>query len=142
LVDNHSYLQAWCRHADAVRLFRFDRIDEATELDERAMPPEEATAAGTALELFSDDPSLPLARLKIAADHAWLLDQYPMNPLAVNEDGTIEATMRFATFEWMARLLLGFGTGVAVLEPIELVDSLRRRSVAALSAYQEMESAL
>ncbi|WP_216903359.1 WYL domain-containing protein, partial [Nocardia alni] len=26
LVDNNSYLQAWCRRAEGVRLFRFDRI--------------------------------------------------------------------------------------------------------------------
>ena len=31
LVDNHSYLQAWCRQAEGMRLFRFDRIDSATE---------------------------------------------------------------------------------------------------------------
>ena len=30
LVGDHSYLEAWCREAEGVRLFRFDRIVDAT----------------------------------------------------------------------------------------------------------------
>ncbi len=141
LVDNHSYLQAWCRQAEAVRLFRFDRIDEATELGEPARPPAQALHEDSALDLFSDNPALPLARLKISSNYAWVLDHYPMNQLAVNEDGSIEATMRFATLDWMARLVLGFGAGMAVLDPPELVKALRDRSSAALAAYSELEAA-
>src|SRR6266508_3233720 len=36
VVGGHSYLEAWCRRAQAVRLFRVDRIDASTELDEPA----------------------------------------------------------------------------------------------------------
>ena len=35
LVGDHSYLEAWSREAEGVRLFRFDRIVEATVLDEQ-----------------------------------------------------------------------------------------------------------
>jgi proteasome accessory factor C len=135
LVDNNSYLQGWCRQAEAVRLFRFDRIEEATELAEPARPPSHATDAAAALDLFSDDPAVPLARLRIRADFGWVLDQYPMHQVAVLPDGDAEATMRFATLDWMARLLLGFGSGVTVLGPPELVTAVRERSGAALAAY-------
>ncbi|MEU7765749.1 YafY family protein [Nocardia sp. NPDC049190] len=137
LVDNNSYLQAWCRQAEGVRLFRFDRIEAAVELDEQARPPEHATEAEAGLDLFQDDPAVPLARLRIHADYAWVLDQYPMHRLAVHLDGSLEATMRFATLDWMARLLLGFGAGVTVLGPPELVAAVRERSNAALAAYEE-----
>ncbi|MFC9439876.1 helix-turn-helix transcriptional regulator [Nocardia sp. NPDC057030] len=135
LVDNMSYLQAWCRQAEGVRLFRFDRIEAATELDEPARPPSHATEESAALDLFQDDPAVPLARLRIHGDYAWVLDQYPMHRVAVNADGSLEATMRFATLDWMARLLLGFGAGVTVLGPPELVAAVRERSNAALAAY-------
>ncbi|MFD6163155.1 helix-turn-helix transcriptional regulator [Nocardia sp. NPDC060256] len=135
LVDNNSYLQAWCRQAEGVRLFRFDRIEAATELDEPARPPSHATEESAALDLFQDDPAVPLARLRIRGDYAWVLDQYPMNRIAVHPDGSLEATMRFATLDWMARLLLGFGSGVTVLGPPELVAAVRERSNAALAAY-------
>lgn len=36
LIGGHSYLEAWSREAEGVRLFRFDRIVEATELGEPA----------------------------------------------------------------------------------------------------------
>ena len=36
---DHSYLEAWCRAAEGVRLFRFDRIVDATVLDEPSAPP-------------------------------------------------------------------------------------------------------
>ncbi|MGW4848544.1 helix-turn-helix transcriptional regulator [Nocardia brasiliensis] len=135
LVDNNSYLQAWCRQAEGVRLFRFDRIEDATELDEPARPPSHATEESAALDLFQDDPAVPLARLRIHPDYAWVLDQYPMNRIAVHADGSLEATMRFATLDWMARLLLGFGSGVTALGPPELVAAVRERSNAALAAY-------
>ncbi|MET8795873.1 YafY family protein [Nocardia sp. NPDC004568] len=134
-VDDNSYLQAWCREAEGVRLFRFDRIESAAELDEPARPPREARDAEAGLDLFQDDPAVPLARLLIAADHGWVLDQYPMHRVAVHADGSIEATMRFATLDWMARLALGFGSGVTVLRPPDLVAAVRERSDAALAAY-------
>ncbi|WP_330230021.1 YafY family transcriptional regulator [Nocardia sp. NBC_00508] len=137
LVDDNSYLQAWCRQAEGVRLFRFDRIEAATQLDEAARPPKDITDATAGLDLFQDDPAVPLARLRIHPDYAWVLDQYPMHRLAVHPDGSLEATMRFATLDWMARLLLGFGSGVTVLGPPELVAAVRERSNAALAAYEE-----
>ncbi|MFD3595749.1 helix-turn-helix transcriptional regulator [Nocardia sp. NPDC058640] len=135
LVDNNSYLQAWCRQAEGVRLFRFDRIEDATELDEPAHPPSHAAADAAALDLFQDDPDVPLATLRIRADHAWVLDQYPMHRIQSRPDGSIDAGMRFASPDWMARLLLGFGTGVTVLGPPELVVAVRDRADAALAAY-------
>lgn len=135
-VDDNSYLQAWCREAEGVRLFRFDRIESAEELGEPSRPPQEARAGDAGLDLFQDDPAVPLARLLIAADYGWVLDQYPMHRTAVHPDGSLEATMRFATLDWMARLVLGFGSGVTVLGPPELVAAVRDRSEAALAAYQ------
>lgn len=143
LVDNNSYLQAWCRQAEGVRLFRLDRIEEATQLDEPARPPAEAALdEAAALDLFVDDPAVPQARLLIRGDYAWVLEQYPMHKVATHPDGGIEATMRYATLDWMARLLLGFGSGVSVLGPAELVTAVRERSGAALTAYTALTEAL
>ncbi|MFR9750011.1 helix-turn-helix transcriptional regulator [Nocardia sp. 004] len=137
LVDDNSYLQAWCRQAEGVRLFRFDRIEAATALAEAARPPAHAAAATDGLDLFQDDPAVPLARLRIRADYAWVLDQYPMRKVGVYPDGDLEVTMRFATLDWMARLLLGFGAGVTALDPPGLVAAVRDRSDAALAVYRE-----
>ncbi|CAM2760767.1 helix-turn-helix transcriptional regulator [Skermania piniformis] len=135
VVDEHSYLQAWCRQADGVRLFRFDRIDAATALTEPSRPPAAADLTDGTLDLFVGDESLPQAHLRIGSAHAWTLDHYPMSNVSVGADGTIAATMRFATLDWLVRLLLGFGDGVEVLGPPELAAALRTRATAALAAY-------
>ena len=47
LVADHSYLEAWCRSAEGVRLFRFDRIVDARVLDEPSAPPPPGGAGGS-----------------------------------------------------------------------------------------------
>src|SRR5690606_23613303 len=59
LVADHSYLEAWCRSAEGVRLFRFDRIVDAQVLDEPAAPPEPAVQAEPDTSLFEPDPDDP-----------------------------------------------------------------------------------
>ena len=138
LVDNHTYLQAWCRAAEAVRLFRFDRIESAVALDEPARPPAGALADEGVLDLFATDSSLPVATWRIAKDYAWVIDHYPMGDPVVDPDGSVVTTMRYATIEWMARLVLGFGSGMIVLDPPELVAAVADRAGAALAAYDEL----
>lgn len=140
LVDGHSYLQAWCRQAEGVRLFRLDRIDAATALDERSAPPRQVSEDDPNLELFSGDASLPRARLRIAADSAWVVDYYPMEVIEVAADGSVETTMNYATLDWMARLVLGFGAGITALEPAELVEEVRGRALRALTVYDASDS--
>lgn len=136
-VDNHSYLQAWCRQADGVRLFRYDRIDAAVELGEAAHVPADAYDESAVLDLFHADGTLPQARLSIAPDHAWVMDYYPMADVVVATDGSVTASMRFASLDWMARLMAGFGAGVQVLGPPELSESIRVRAAAALEMYRQ-----
>ncbi|KIQ20796.1 helix-turn-helix transcriptional regulator [Rhodococcus sp. MEB064] len=136
LVDDQSYLQAWCRAAEGVRLFRLDRIDAATEREDASSPPAGAMNDGDALDLFHDDPSLPLARLVVAPDHVWILDYYPMNRTSELADGSIEVSMRFATLDWMSRLALGLGSGVRVLGPPALVREVTVRARDALDVYR------
>ncbi len=137
LVSDHSYLEAWSREAEGVRLFRFDRIVDASVLDEASTPPEPARQAGTDTSLFDSDPALPAATLRISPEAAWALEYYPMRVLRELPDGHFEAAMTYASDEWMARLVLGFGPEVTVVEPAELAERVRRAAHAALRAYAE-----
>lgn len=138
VVDDHTYLRAWCRSAEGVRLFRFDRIETAERLEEPARPPADTPGSEDSLELFRDDPALPLARLEVAGNLTWVLDHYPMTPTGREVDdgsGRFEVTMRYATQDWMVRLILGFGGGITVVEPESLRDAVDRRAGDALAAY-------
>ena len=135
LVGNHSYLEAWCRETESVRLFRFDRIVEAHELDEPAAPPPPAVKAPPSTGLFEADPSLPSATLRIAPGAAWMFEYFPMRLLSELPDGHCEAAMTYAADEWMTRQILGLGADVEVLAPASLAESVRRAAGAALEAY-------
>jgi len=139
LIAEHSYLEAWCRMAEGVRLFRFDRIVDAQVLDEPAAPPEPAVQAGPDISLFDPeraDSSLPSARLWIDRSAAWMFEYYPLRVVAELEGGACEAEMTYASDDWMARLVLGFGPAVRVLAPQALVDRVRESARAALRAYR------
>jgi proteasome accessory factor C len=136
LVGDNSYLEAWCRSAEAVRLFRFDRIVDAHVLDEPSAPPEPAVQAGPDTSLFDADPSLPSATLLIDRSASWMFDYYPLRVVRELADGACEAAMTFASDEWMARFVLGFGSAVRVLEPQSLAERVRDVAVTALAAYE------
>ncbi|MGB7235666.1 MAG: YafY family protein [Rhodococcus sp. (in: high G+C Gram-positive bacteria)] len=138
LIDDHTYVQAWCRRAEGVRLFRFDRIDRAVELAEPSRPPHDVPQDDS-FEIFNDDPTLPQARLRIAPGYAWVMDYYPMTQVGADDDGSIVVTMRFATQAWMTRLTLGFGESIEVLSPPELRRSVADRARSALTAYSLLE---
>lgn len=139
LVADHSYLEAWCRSAEGVRLFRFDRIVDAHLLDEPSAPPRPAVQAGPDMSLFDADPSLPSAKLAIEKSASWMFDYYPLRVIRELTDGACEAAMTYASEEWMARFVLGFGSAVRVLEPETLAERVRESAAAALSAYESGE---
>ncbi|MCV7121679.1 WYL domain-containing protein, partial [Mycobacterium lacus] len=136
LIGGHSYLEAWSREAEGVRLFRFDRIDDAAELDEPAAPPQPALQAPPDTSLFDGDPSLPSATLRVAPSASWMFEYYPMREVRGLADGSFEVAMTYASDDWMTRLLLGFGSAVQVLAPESLVQRVRAAAATALDAYQ------
>ncbi|CNX46174.1 helix-turn-helix transcriptional regulator [Mycobacterium tuberculosis] len=136
LIGGHSYLEAWSREAEGVRLFRFDRIVDAAELGEPAVPPESARQAPPDTSLFDGDLSLPSATLRVAPSASWMLEYYPIRELRQLPDGSCEVAMTYASEDWMTRLLLGFGSDVRVLAPESLAQRVRDAATAALDAYQ------
>ena len=134
-VGDQSYLEAWCRSADGVRLFRFDRIDRGRGARRAVGAPAPALEAGPDTSLFDADPSLPSATLHIAPSATWMFDYYPMRMLRELSDGSCEAEMTYASEDWMARLVLGFGSAVKVVEPDSLAERVQHSAAAALRAY-------
>jgi proteasome accessory factor C len=137
LVGDHSYLEAWSREAEGVRLFRFDRIVDATVLDERSAPPAPTLQNPPDTSLFDADSGLPSARLRIAPEASWMFDYYPLRLVAELPDGHVEADMTYGAPEWMTRLLLGLGDVVTVLSPADLAADVRAAATAAVAIYSE-----
>ncbi|CCH30503.1 YafY family protein [Actinosynnema sp. NPDC047251] len=132
LVEGRSYLEAWCRLADGVRLFRLDRIDGVTVLEEPASPPPHAEPTDTSEGLFRPDPSQRTAVLVLEPDARWVAEYYPVDGLTELDEGRARVLFRYADTPWMVRLLLGLGGEVRVEQPAELVEAVARQAEAAL----------
>lgn len=140
LLEGRSYLEAWCRLAEAVRLFRLDRIEEATLLDHASRPPAHARPTDVSAGLFRPAPDQQVAVLVLGQDAAWVAEYYPVDEVVELGDGTSRVRMRYADEAWMVRLLLGLGAEVTVLEPAPLAAALRRRASAALRRAEHLAS--
>ena len=94
-VGDHSHLEAWSREAEGVRLFRFDRIVDATVLDEAAAVPNWRPVRPDTFAVRCR-PCLPVARFLIAPAAAWMREYHPMRVVSELPDGSCEAVMTFA----------------------------------------------
>jgi proteasome accessory factor C len=135
LVEGRAYVEAWCRQAEAVRLFRVDRIDGFTELDEPARPPREARSNDFRDGVFRSSPDQPLVTLRVSRNARWITEYYPCESVTDTDGKLWRVTLRVSDLAWARRLVLGLGSTVVVLDPPELVAAVRDETNRALDAY-------
>ncbi|HEX3790122.1 MAG TPA: WYL domain-containing protein [Pseudonocardiaceae bacterium] len=128
LVEGRSYLEAWCRSAEDVRLFRFDRIDDVVELDEPAAPPPHARPHDVSDGLFRPTSDQLEATLVLEPDARWIAEYYPVDTLEELAGGRARVNMRYTDESWIIRLLLGQAGEVRVESPAELRDAVMSRA--------------
>ncbi|GGL04016.1 helix-turn-helix transcriptional regulator [Mangrovihabitans endophyticus] len=140
MVGGRGYLEAWCRSADATRMFRVDRIDAFTELDEPAAPPARAVPQDVSEGVFRPTPDLPLVTLRVGRGGRWITEYYPVEQVSRDGEEWV-VTMRVSDLGWAQRLLLSLGADVTVTGPAELVERIRAQAAAALDQYAAPPSA-
>ncbi len=134
MVGGRAYLEAWCRRAEGTRMFRVDRIDGFTELDEPAAPPPDARPHDLTGGVFHPTPDLPLVTLRVGRGGRWITEYYPVESVRRDGDEWV-VEMRVTDLGWAQRLLLGLGPEVTVAGPPELVDRIREQAAKALDQY-------
>ncbi|HEY9390730.1 MAG TPA: YafY family protein [Mycobacteriales bacterium] len=136
LVEGRSYLEAWCRLAEGVRLFRLDRIDEVCLLDEPARPPAHATTRDLSAGLYQPAPGHPLVTLRLRPAARWLVDYYPCERVHDCADGDLQVQLRVADTRWLRQLVLRSGGAARILSPDWLADRVRFDAEQALKVYE------
>ena len=134
MVGGKAYLEAWCRRAEATRMFRVDRIDAFTELDEPAAPPPGVDLHDLRGGIFQPTADLPLVTLRVGRGGRWITEYYPVEEVRRDGDEWL-VSMRVTDLGWAQRLLLGLGNDVTVVGPAELVERIRAQASAALDQY-------
>jgi proteasome accessory factor C len=133
-ADGHAYLEAWCRRAEGLRMFRVDRIEDVTVLDEPAAPPSDVELRDLAEGVFQPAGEHLLAVLRVTSAYAWVADYYPIEEATEGPDG-LRISLRVSEPAWVRSLVLGSGGQVEVLSPGWLAEAIHGDAAAALAAY-------
>jgi proteasome accessory factor C len=137
LRDGRWYLEGWCHRAEAVRLFRLDRVVEATLLDLPAEPPPQAAPRDLEDGLFRPGPDDLRVVLELAPRSRWVADHYPAEDIEELPDGQLRMTLRTPDPGWLVRLLLQLGPSARVVEPISVAQRLAATAREALATYSD-----
>jgi proteasome accessory factor C len=135
LVDGRSYLEAWCRRVEGVRLFRLDRVVSIVLLDVPAELPPAATERDISQGLFQPSDDDVLVSLALGPGARWVADYYPCDAVEEVGDGTVIARIRTPDTRWVVRLALRLGAAARVVAPPELAAQVRTAAREALAAY-------
>jgi proteasome accessory factor C len=135
VVDGRTYLEGWCRRAEAVRKFRLDRILDVTVLDVPASFPEEAEWADVDAALFQPSEADVLVELELAAGARWVAEYYPCESMIDLGEGRLRIAIRTPDTSLFRRLALRLGEEARVTAPAELAEEVRSAAAAALALY-------
>jgi proteasome accessory factor C len=135
VVDGRTYLEGWCRSAEAVRLFRLDRVLGMEVLDVAAEVPQEAEPHDVDRDLFQPSPEDLRVVIELSPYGRWVAEYYPCEEAADIGEGWLRVVLRTPDSEWVRRLALRLGEDGRIVEPADLAADVRREAAAALARY-------
>ena len=135
LVEGRTYLEAWCRSAEAVRLFRLDRVLGLTVLDVAAEVPAQAKQVDVDSGLFRPSAQDVRVELELTQAGRWVADYYPTEEVTDTADGRLRVALRTPDTRWVRRLALRLGEDGRVIAPAELAKEVEEDATAALAQY-------
>jgi proteasome accessory factor C len=135
VVDGRTYLEAWCLRAEAVRLFRLDRVLALTVLDQPAAVPPHAQSVDVDQGLFRPSPDDVEVVLELSPLGRWVAEYYPCQAVSELGDGRLRVSLRTPDTRWVRRLALQLGEDGRVMAPPELAGQVREDAAAALAQY-------
>jgi proteasome accessory factor C len=126
------YLEAWCHSSDDVRVFRLDRVADATVLDERFAVPDDVAH----VTIFRPRPDDPRITVDLAPAARWVADQYPVERAEDIDDGGLRVELAVVAVPWLERLLVRLGPDATLVDPpAELADVGSRAAERILRRY-------
>jgi predicted DNA-binding transcriptional regulator YafY len=135
VVEGRTYLEGWCLRAEAVRLFRLDRVLDLAVLDEAASVPAQARPRDVDQGLFRPSPDDAAVELELSAAGRWVAEYYPCERVEDIGDGRLRVGLRTPDTRWVRRLALRLGEDGRVTSPPELAAQIREDAAAALAQY-------
>ncbi|KAB2348961.1 helix-turn-helix transcriptional regulator [Actinomadura rudentiformis] len=137
VVEGNTYLEGWCRRAEAVRVFRLDRIRDLTVLEVPAQVPDDAEPIDVDAGLFRPSPGDVRVTLELTPQGRWVADYYPCESVEELGEGRLRIVLRTPDTRWVRGLALRLGDQGRVVAPSELAAEIRSDAVRALAQYDK-----
>lgn len=135
VVEGNTYLEGWCRRAEAVRLFKLDRIADLAVLDVPAQVPDDAEPIDVDAGLFRPSPQDEAVTLELTPRGRWVADYYPCESVEELGEGRLRVVLRTPDTRWVRGLALRLGDQGRVVAPDGLASGIRDDAVRALARY-------
>ncbi len=135
VVEGHTYLEGWCHRAEAVRIFRLDRVLDIGVLAAAAEIPQQAEPVDVDQGLFRPAPGDLRVVMELSPRGRWVTEYYPCERVEDLGDGRLRVTLRTPDGGWVRRLALGLGEDGRLIEPAEIAGAVRADAAAALAQY-------
>jgi proteasome accessory factor C len=135
VVEGRTYLEGWCRRAEAVRVFRLDRVLGVEVLDVAAEIPADAKPVDVDQGLFRPSADDLDVVIELSAYGRWVAEYYPCETVTELGDGRLRVSLRTPDTQWVRRLALRLGEEGRVVSPPDLAAQIRDDALAALAQY-------
>jgi proteasome accessory factor C len=135
VVEGNTYLEGWCRRAEAVRLFRLDRITGLSVLEVPAEVPAGAEPRDVDAGLFRPSPDDVLVTFELTAQGRWVADYYPCESVRELGEGRLRIVLRTPDTRWVRGLALRLGDQGRITAPAGLAGTVRADAARALAQY-------
>ncbi|MDP9477472.1 MAG: WYL domain-containing protein [Actinomycetota bacterium] len=136
-IEGVWYLNAYCRHAEAARLFRLERILTAQALEARF---EARESIDLKTEYEDIDPrgyAAKRAIVRFSPEVArWMEERPELDLIEERDDGSADYALYYTDPAWAARRIMVYLGAAIVLEPEELRQEVHRQASALLEAYE------
>jgi proteasome accessory factor C len=134
-AEGHTYLDAWCHTAEDRRLFRLDRVSEASVLDTETADHSDLPPRDLSEGIFQPSARDTLATLTLDPGARWVAEYYPVESLEEAGAGSLRVRLRVGDEGWLTRLLLSLGGAARVEDPPGLAEEVRVTAANALRNY-------
>ncbi|MDR8409354.1 WYL domain-containing protein [Nonomuraea sp. 3-1Str] len=135
VADGRTYLEGWCYRAEAMRLFRLDRMLGVDVLDVPADPPAGAEPIDVAQGVFRPSPTDEMVELEVTAAGRWVAEYYPCERAEELGEGRLRVTLRARDEDWVVKLALRLGDTGRIVSPPSMAARVREEADAALARY-------
>lgn len=134
VVEGRYYVQAWCHEAGELRVFRTDRMMEASLSQRPRQVPDNAHPQRLPRTVFASSSEDVEVTLRIGPQAQWMIDYYDATVLEREGSTPVKISLRTPDTAWVVRLALRMGEQAVIVSPAQVVQQVREDALAGRQA--------